>query len=395
VSLDDSERRALADLARALAGEYASSAAVRAVLAEHGTPDQRLDAELARAGLVGIEIPDRFGGSGAGFAELALVVETLGAHAAPSRLTATAVMCAGAILLGGSEEQRSRWLPGLADGSTAGTAVLGEFASARPGPAAARPGPAAARPGPAADPAAGIRAEPRADGWRLHGTAGYVLDARIADLVVVSTAGPAGSGPDPAVVAVVPAGAPGLASEPVELVDGTRCADTVSFSGVRVTEADVLARGAAARQLTTALANRAAVALAADSVGAARRLLEMTVAYSKQREQFGRPIGGFQAVKHQAADMLVNVETSAALLDGAVREAGESPFSAGLASMAKEYCCERAAATAGTALQLHGGIGYTWEHDLHLYFKRIVLNQYLFGDGRWHRQRVAARVADR
>ncbi len=191
-----------------------------------------------------------------------------------------------------------------------------------------------------------------------------VLDARGSpDLVVVSTAGPGGaSGPDPAVVAVVPAGAGGLASDPVELVDGTRCADTVSFSGVRVTEADVLAGGDAARQLTTALANRAAVALAADSVGAARRLLDLTVAYIKQREQFGRPIGGFQAVKHHAADMLVNVETSSALLDGAVREAGESPFSSELASMAKEYCCcERAAGDRGhRPLQLHG------RHRVHL-----------------------------
>jgi alkylation response protein AidB-like acyl-CoA dehydrogenase len=382
VSLDDSERRALSDLARAIADEYANSAAVRAVLAKHGTPDKRLDAELARAGLFGIEIPERFGGTGAGFAELALVVETLGARAAPSRLTASAVLCAGAILLSGSEEQQSRWLPGLADGSSAGTAVLGGLASARRGPAA--------------DPAAGIQAEPRADGWTLHGTAGYVLDARVADLVVVTTARPGGAnGPDAAVVAVVPVGAEGLASDPVELVDGTRCADTVSFSGVRVAEADVLARGEAARDLTAALVNRAAVALAADSVGAARRLLDLTVAYIKQREQFGRPIGGFQAVKHQAADMLVNVETSSALLDGAVREVDESPSLSELASMAKEYCCERAAATAGTALQLHGGIGYTWEHDLHLYFKRVVLNQYLFGDGRWHRQRVAARVADR
>jgi alkylation response protein AidB-like acyl-CoA dehydrogenase len=383
VSLDDSDRRALRDLARALAGEYATSAAVRAVLGEHGTPDKMLDAELARAGLFGIEIPERFGGSGARFAELALVVETLGTRAAPSRLTASAVLCAGAILLSGSDEQRSRWLPGLADGSSAGTAVLGGFASAGRGPAA---GPAAA----------GIRAEPGADGWTLHGTAGYVLDARVADLLVVSTAGLDGASvPDPAVVAVVPAGAEGLASDPVELVDGTRCVDAVTFSGVRVAEADVLARGDAARELTAALANRAAVALAADSVGAAQRLLDLTVAYVKQREQFGRPIGGFQAVKHQAADMLVSVETSSALLDGAVREVDESPFSSELASMAKEYCCERAAAIAGTALQLHGGIGYTWEHDLHLYFKRVMLNQYLFGDGRWHRQQVAARVADR
>ncbi len=166
MSLDDSERRALSDLARALADEYASSAAVRAVLAEHGTPDKRLDAELARAGLFGIEIPERFGGSGAGFAELALVVETLGARAAPSRLTASAVLCAGAILLlGGSEEQRSRWLPWS----------RGRQERCGDGPCwADSPRPGAVR---LADPGlrpAGIRAEPRADGWALHGgTAGY------------------------------------------------------------------------------------------------------------------------------------------------------------------------------------------------------------------------------
>ena len=382
MSLDDSSRQALRDLAQALADDYASSAAVRAVLDQHGTPDKTLDAELARAGLFGIEIPERFGGAGAGFAELALVVETLGTHTAPSRLTASAVLCAGAFLLGGSAEQRSRWLPGLADGSSAGTAVLGGFGPARRAPDA----------GPAES---GVRAERRGDGWTLHGTVGYVLDARDADLMVVSTAGAAGErAPDLPLVAVVPARTEGLTSDPVELVDGTRCADTVSFAGVQVPETDILARGDAARQLTGALANRAAVALAADSVGAAQRLLDLTVAYLKQREQFGRPIGSFQAVKHHAADMLVNVETSAALLDGAVREIDESPFSAELASMAKEYCCERAAATAGTALQLHGGIGYTWEHDLHLYFKRVLLNQYLLGDGRWHRERVAARLAD-
>jgi alkylation response protein AidB-like acyl-CoA dehydrogenase len=382
VSLDDASRRELRDLARALADDYASPAVVRAALTARGSPDKKLDTELARAGLFGIEIPEALGGSGAGFSELALVVETLGTHAAPSRLTATAVLCAGALLLGGSPEQQSRWLPALADGSTAGTAVLDGFA--RPGRGSARA---------PASPA--VRAERDADGWILDGTAGYVLDGRVADVMVVSTAAAAGGrDPELPVVAVVPAGAEGLSTDPVDLLDGTRCVDTVSFSRVRVPEADVLARGPAARQLTTALVNRAAVALAADSVGAAQRLLDLTVAYLKQREQFGRPIGGFQAVKHQAADMLVNVETSSALLDGAVREVSESPFSSALASMAKEYCCERAAATAGTALQLHGGIGYTWEHDLHLYFKRVMLSQYLFGAGRWHRERVAAQLPD-
>jgi alkylation response protein AidB-like acyl-CoA dehydrogenase len=115
----------------------------------------------------------------------------------------------------------------------------------------------------------------------------------------------------------------------------------------------------------------------------------MTVRYVQQRRQFDRPIGSFQAVKHQAADMFVNLRTSAALVDEAARALALEPSSCALAaSLAKDHACELAAANAGTALQLHGGIGYTWEHDLHLFLKRALLNQFLFGEPRWHRDRV-------
>jgi alkylation response protein AidB-like acyl-CoA dehydrogenase len=366
--LDNADRQALRELAGALADRCATSAVVRAAVAQHGTPDRALDAELARAGLFGLEIPDQYGGGGAGFGELAIALEQLGARAAPSRLTASAVLCAGAVLLAGTDEQRARWLPGLANGDTSGTAVLGGFAR-QDGRHLAHD----------------LRAERVGGGWTLQGSAPHVLDGRVSDLFVVSASGPHGS-----VVAVVPTGAPTLTSQPVAFTDGTRCLDAVRFSAVRVAEADVLAEGDAAVSLHAALVNRAAVALAADSVGAARQLLDLTVAYALQREQFGRPIGGFQAVKHHAANMLVNVETSSALLDGAIGDVSTDPrSSSGPASMAKEFCTERAVVTAGTALQVHGGIGYTWEHDLHLYFKRVLLNQYLFGDVRWHRARIA------
>jgi alkylation response protein AidB-like acyl-CoA dehydrogenase len=194
-------------------------------------------------------------------------------------------------------------------------------------------------------------------------------------------------------VALAGSSAAGLSVTPQAQTDRTRCLDDIVLDAVGIRDADVLALdtpGAPdATRLLTALANRAAVAVAADSVGNARRVLGMTVGHVRQRRQFDRPIGSFQAVKHQAADMLVNLETSAALVDDAARALALEPSSCDLAvSLAKDHACELAARNAGTALQLHGGIGYTWEYDLHLYFKRALLNEFLFGEPRWHRDRV-------
>jgi len=363
--LDEADRAALRELARTVVTEVCVPDRVRAAMDAGGRPDPALDAELAATGLSGVEIPERYGGGGASFREVGAVLAELGAGAAASHYTSSAVLCAGAVLLAGSEEQRERWLPALATGATHGTAALTEQFTSPPG--------------------AGVRAERAAGGWTLDGTAYHVLNARVSDLLVVAATG--GRVP---VVAVVPRDAAGLAVTPTAMTDATRCVDSLALRAVPVPDADVLATGDGARRLLAALANRAAAALAADSAGNARRVLDMTVGYAREREQFGRPIGSFQAVKHQAADMLVGVETAAVLVDEALRQAAEDPAGCDVAvSMAKEYGCGRAAANAGTALQLHGGIGYTWEHDLHIHFKRATLNAFLFGDARWHRRRVA------
>ncbi|GAA4471232.1 acyl-CoA dehydrogenase family protein [Phytohabitans houttuyneae] len=372
MTLDEADRAALRELAGTLAAALATPARVRAAMDAGGRPDRELDAELASTGLWGLEAPEEYGGGGASFHELATVLQELGARAAPSRLTTSAVLCAGAVLLGGTAAQRERWLPALAAGQAYGTAALTEWCATTP-------------------PTGRVQAERHGSGWVLRGAAAHVLDARVSDLLVV----PAVAGPD-SLVAVVPSRAGGVATRPVAMTDGTRCADHVTLDGVSVPDADVLAVGSDADRLIAALVNRAAAAIAADSAGNAQRVLAMTVGYAGERQQFGRPIGSFQAVKHQAADMLVNAETAAALLDAAVREAAAEPAECEVAvSMAKEYGCERAAANAGTALQLHGGIGYTWEHDLHIYLKRAKLNEFLFGDGRWHRARVARSLVRR
>lgn len=365
--LEEAERSALRELARTVAAELATPERVRAVMDTGGLPDADLDAELATIGLLGLEIPEQYGGGGASFRELATVIEELGSRAAGSQLTASAALCAGAVWLGGSAAQRERWLPALATGELRGTAALTEWCAAG---------------------TEHVRTERSGAGWRLHGQAYHVLNARVSDLLVVPAVAP-----EPVVV-VVAREAPGVTLAPVPTMDTTRCLDHVSFHAVAVSDADVLAVGEPAVALIAALVNRAAVATAADSLGNAKRVLEMTADYARQRTQFGRPIGSFQAVKHQAADMLVNTETAAVLVDEAVRRSAAAAAECDVAaSMAKEYACERAASNAGTALQLHGGIGYTWEHDLHIFFKRGQLNEFLFGDAWWHRGRVARALA--
>ncbi|MFB4308205.1 acyl-CoA dehydrogenase family protein [Actinomadura sp. GTD37] len=363
---DEQEIEALREVAARFLADAASSERVRAVVDAGGGPDRRLAREAAELGWFGLEIPEEDGGGGAGFAELVPLLEETGARAASLPLVSSAVLCAGALLLAAPPGRRDRRLAGLGAGALYGTAVLaGAFGDGDE---------IAAR---------------EAGGVLLDGTCEYVLDARAGDLLVVV----ARTAAREQIVAVVARTDAGVSVEPLDMVDGTRCADAVRLAGVRVDEGNVLARGAAAERLVAALVNRAATAIAADSLGIARRVLDMTVDYAGRRVQFGRPIGSFQAVKHQAADMLVDLRTARELVRDAAGRVAADPAAAATSeavSMAKSHACEVAARSAGTAVQLHGGIGYTWEHDLHLLLKRAKLNEHLCGGARWHRARVSA-----
>jgi len=361
-------RRVVGDF---LAAQF-PSARLRDVIAAGGAPDRTLVSKVASLGWFGLELDHEYGGAGASFGDLSVIVEEAGAAASSDVLISSAALCAGAIQLGGDPDQRARWLPGLGRGEQLGTVVL---------PAAF-----------GADGRGGeIEASRQPGGWVIRGSASYVLNGRTSELLVVAVK--AESSP---IILVVPASTPGVAVTPTPMVDATRCLDSIRFDDVMVGDSAVLARDAkSATRMLNALVNRAAVALAADAVGNAQRTLDMTVTYLRQREQFGRPIGSFQAVKHQAADMLIDLETSSELVGFAAAVVSADPGGADAsmaASMAKEHACERAAASAGVALQLHGGIGYTWEHDLHIFLKRAALSEQLFGSGRWHRGRVAEQL---
>lgn len=357
------EQRQLQEMVRDLLGARAASERVREVmLAEAPGYDDALWQELANYGLLGLTIPEAHGGSGASFAELAILLEEAGRRLAPVPLLSSAVLGTEAVLGGATDEQAAALLPGVAAGTTrlalAHLDVGGDLLAA-PGVVASRDGAT----------------------WHLDGTAAYVIDgASATHLVVAARAG------DDLELFVVPGDAAGVSRTPVEVLDLTRPLATVEFAGVEVADADRLAGGSTMAALHRAL-TAGVVAIAVEQVGGTAHTLEACTAYARDRIQFGRAIGSFQAVKHRLADLLVELESarSAAVHAARVLAAGEREELAIAAPLAKSYCSEVYERSAADGIQLFGGIGFTWEHDQHLYLKRAKSTKLLLGDPKHHR----------
>jgi alkylation response protein AidB-like acyl-CoA dehydrogenase len=318
-------------------------------------------------GLLGLAIPEEYGGAGAGFAEVGVVLEEAGRALLCAPFLSSAVLASAAVLYGGDEAAKKDYLPRLASGELRGTLALaedsGRWDEAGITLAAARDG----------------------DDWILNGHKSYVLDAATAGLILVAARTSAGI----SLFAVEP-GAPGLVTTPLSTLDLTRKQGRVEFAGVtaRLLGADGGAWPALSRVL-----DLGAAGLAAEQAGGAARVLDMAAGYAKTRYQFGRAIGSFQAIKHQCADMLVAVEASRSLAYYAIWAAddGADDFPAA-ASMAKAYCSDAYRQCAEANIQLHGGIGFTWEHPAHLYFRRAKSTQLLLGSPSYHRELLAARA---
>ncbi|WP_248964165.1 acyl-CoA dehydrogenase family protein [Sphaerisporangium perillae] len=340
-----------------------------------------------QVGAFGLAVPEEYGGAGCTPAETHIVCEELGRALTSVPYLGSAVLATQALLACGTTAP----LPGLADGTLVGALAWAENGTWDPAairtlatdgePTATRE--RTAEPAGGREPAAelvGVR-EPAAE---LVGVKEYVLDGARADLFIVPARTRDG---DLAVYAVEPS-APGVRVEPLVTLDRTRPQARVTF------------QAAPARLLSTdgdrvceRLLAVAATALSAEQLGGAARCLEMTVQYVKTREQFGRPIGSFQAVKHRLADLYVLVESARSLSYDAARALAEdAPDLAVRASTAQAYCAEAFSAVAAETVQLHGGIGFTWEHEAHLYFKRAHSSAHLFGTPTWHRTRLAPTV---
>jgi alkylation response protein AidB-like acyl-CoA dehydrogenase len=331
--------------------------------------------KLAEQGWLGLIYPEQYDGTGLGLVDLVVLMEEMGRAVAPGPYFSTVLLGGLAILEAGGDAQKKEWLPRIAAGDKR-VALAWMEPSAQLGPAGVT-----------------LTAVKRGETFTLSGTKLFVHDAHTADALVVAARTRPGAGADGVSLFLLPKGTKGLEVTLLPTMDQTRKLCEVACSDVTV-GADALlgAAGAGWAPLSRVL-DRATVALCAEMCGGAQKVLDMTVEYAKIRQAFGRPIGSYQGVKHRAADMLVDVENSKSITYYAAWALDENSPEAPLAvSMAKAYVSDAYRRVAAGGIQLHGGIGFTWEHDLHLYFKRAKGSEFTFGDATHHRERVAQLV---
>jgi alkylation response protein AidB-like acyl-CoA dehydrogenase len=367
------EQELLRATARKFFENECTSEFVRARMAEPAGVTDDFWKKLAEQGWLGLIYAEEFDGTGLGFVDLTVLMEEMGRAVMPGPFFSTVLLGGLAILEAGSAAQKKEWLSKISAGQAKTTLAFTE-------------------PNARWD-AAGITASAKESGGKftLTGTKLFVLDAHVADVLVVAARTREGKRPEEGLsLFLVPKGAKGLDVKLLPTMDQTRKLCEVTFNDVTV-GADALlgAKDQAWGPLSRVL-DRATVALCAEMCGGAQRVLDMTTDYAKIRIAFGKPIGSYQGVKHRAADMLVEVENAKSLTYYAAWAMDENVPEAPLAaSMAKAYVSDAFRRTAGAGIQLHGGIGFTWEHDLHLYFKRAKSSEFTFGDASYHRERVA------
>ena len=368
------EQRDLREAVAALMAARSTESDVRRLMAEAAGSDATTWSQMAAMGLIGLIIPEEFGGTGAGAAELSVVSEQTGRALLCGPYLSTAVLTPYLLLALGDSRECAEILPRIAAGEMIATVAFAEAGSARP---PAHPNTTAAEAGE----------------WTVSGQKTYVLDAHAADLLYVSARTPCGTG-----IFAVRRDAPGLSVEPLSTVDQTRRQGRVTLSG---TPARLIGDpGTGGRALEEAL-DRAAVALVAEQAGGAIRVTEMAADYARTRYQFGRAIGSFQAVKHLCVDMLLESQSALSAARHVAARSDASPLDtapfdnadpgrvADLA-LAQAFCSEAYVFAAATNIQVHGGIGFTWEHPAHLYLRRARTDAQIFGDAAWHRERYVA-----
>ncbi|MET8978802.1 acyl-CoA dehydrogenase family protein [Streptomyces sp. NPDC004539] len=339
---------------RRLLDEKAPSEAVRTAMDSAPGHDRALWHRMARElGLQGIALPEEHGGAGGGPVELGVVLEEFGRTLLPSPYFATAALAGQAL----TEAADTRWLPRIADGTLTATLALTDAN----GTTTATPD------------------NGDSNGRRLTGTKMFVIDGHSADLLIVAaqdTTGPA--------LFTVTGDAPGLTRTPLATLDPTRRQARLDLAAVPAVRLAADPR----RVLDLVL-----VALAAEQVGGAQACLDMAVAYAKVRTQFGRPVGAFQAVKHKCADTLLKVEAARSAAQHALSVAAGAPDELPVAAALAAACCADAYTHAAKEnIQIHGGTGYTWEHDAHLHLRRAKSSEHLFGGPAAHRGRLAELV---
>ena len=318
-------------------------------------------------GLQGLAIPEEYGGSGYSYVELVVVLEEMGRRLLAAPYFSTVVLAANAILHSGDDQAKKDLLPGIASGETIATVAFTE------------------ENGRWDEAGITMTATKSGDGYTLDGVKSFVLDGHTASLIIVAARTDAGVS-----LFSVTADASGLTRTPLPTMDQTRKQAKLELAG---TPATLIGADGGGWATLERMLDLAAVGLAAEQVGGAQLCLEMAVQYAKDRVQFGRPIGSFQAIKHKCADMLLEVESAKSAAYYAAWCAAElNDELPAVASLAKAYCSEAYFHATAENIQIHGGIGFTWEHPAHLYFKRAKSSELLLGDPTYHRELLAQRI---
>jgi alkylation response protein AidB-like acyl-CoA dehydrogenase len=363
------EQDALRATVRRFCDERSPSSEVRRLMdtTEGFDPDvwKQLANEL---GLTGIHIPEALGGSGFTFVELGIALEEMGRALLCAPFFSSICLGANAILNAGTDEQKRALLPQIATGDVRATLAFTE---------------------PSGDwTADGITLE--ADGSRLTGTKTYVLDGHTADLVVVAAREKGTTGTDGISFFTVTSESSGLTRTPLATLDMTRKQAELVFDGVEAAPLGGPGTGWDALRKTL---EQAAVCLASECVGGSEKTMDMAVQYAKDRYQFGRPIGSFQSIKHKCADMLLRLESAKSAAYYAAWAATEDNEELTTASsLAKAYCTESYFTNSRENIQIHGGIGFTYEHDAHLYYRRAKTSELFLGDPTYHRELIATKL---
>jgi alkylation response protein AidB-like acyl-CoA dehydrogenase len=370
-SLED--RALFRDSARGFLADTATTADVRRWMATELGYDrdvwQRVAEEL---GWPAVPMAEDFGGLGLGLGETALLMEEMGAALFCSPFFATVCLAGTAIAVGGSETQKGEWLPAIAGGELTATLALTEKTGRIDSDA--------------------ILTEAKADGdsYILNGAKRFVVDGHSADLLIIAARTPGTVGANGVSLFAIGGDTEGVARQAVPTLDQTRRQADIQLADVRVSRDALLGEFGDGWSVLSRTLDIGITALAAEQAGGMRRVLQLTVDYLQERVQFGRQIGSFQAIKHRCADMMVKVESALAAANCAAQaaDAGDADFPM-LAAMAKAYCSDAYFACAGDSIQLHGGVGFTWEYDPHLFFKRARASAAMLGTADYHRERIA------
>ena len=378
------EQAMIRDTAAAFLAEVSTSEAVRAAMATEQGYDSDLWTRICtELYWQAIHVPEEFGGMGLGYVEVVATMEQMGRFLLCSPYFSTVCLAANALLVAGSDAQKAEWLGRLCAGGLTATVACN---------------------GGVSDWGAGsITATWRREGdtYILDGDYRYVVDGHTAELLIVAAREAGSRGAEGVGLFLLPASTAGVTRQWLPTMDQARKQAAVQLDNVSVGADALMGEAGQGWRALSSVLDLAAIALAGEQVGGCQQLLDQTVAYTSERVQFNRAIASFQAVKHKAADMMLRTEVARSAIYYAACVAQEAlqggPLGAELgeaASIAKSYCSDAYFAVAGDALQLFGGVGFTWEYDVHLYFKRAKSSEHLLGNGAFHRERLARALLD-